>query len=503
MERKILSSLQFAFIFVLILFQSKVFAQIGTPTFVFTQMCAEPPPYTFPYNPSTSNFNEWTINFTFGSPGNYVLEMSDPNGSFLSSPLPTLTILASQTATSPGSFTFRLPNNLVGSDKYRFRVKNIATNPATAGPSSGAVPNPDPSLPGRTGISAYYKSFIKNFWINNHASTLGLCGTSSITLSIDPATPQDESPIVFPNLKYKWYTTNDVLISGQSGPTLTVNTPGDYYVMIDYGSCSPLSSVFKSQTVTVVQSPVGQTFTITSSSGTDICPSSPTTLSTQSGYSYQWFRDDVAISGATSNTYVTTVPGKYHVVVGQGSCASPSNSITLKKFTTTIDIDLDPVINIIEVDEIKNITVTNTTANSPTYEWYLIGNPTVLSTASTLTTSTPGNYKLVVTQTAGCVYSQEYFFTLKEGVKATEIPNTISPNGDLTNDTWIIPQEYISENTEIFIVDSFGKEVLKTKNYQNDWPQTNIEFKSVNPVYYYIISKDGSAVKKGSITVIK
>lgn len=468
---------------------------------MFTQMCAEPPPYTFPYNPSTSNFNEWTINFTFGSPGNYVLEMSDPNGSFLSSPLPTLTILASQTATSPGSFTFRLPNNLVGSDKYKFRVKNIATNPATAGPSTGAVPNPDPSLPGRTGISAYYKAFINNFTINNNASSLGICGSGSVELKIDSGN-SSTSPLSFTNLKYKWYR-DDVVVPGETGPNLMVNTSGNYYVVIDYGPCTTLSSEFKSQTVAVTIISSGQTFTITSSNGTDICPSSPTTLSTQSGYSYQWFRDDVAIAGATSNTYVTTVPGKYHVVVGQGSCASTSNSITLKKFTTAIDINLDPVINIIEVDEIKNITVTNTTANSPTYEWYLVGNPTVLSTTSTLTTSTPGNYKLVVTQTAGCVYSQEYFFTLKEGVKATEIPNTVSPNGDLTNDTWIIPQEYISENTEIFIVDSFGKEVLKTKNYQNDWPQTNIEFKSVNPVYYYIISKDGSAVKKGSITVIK
>ncbi len=502
MEKKILSSLQIAFIFVLIFFQSKVFAQIGAPTFAFTQMCAEPPPYTYPYDPSSSNFNEWTINFTFGAPGNYVLEMSDPNGSFLSSPLPSLTILASQTTTSPGSFTFRLPNNLVGSDKYRFRVKDISTSPATTGPSSGAVPNPDPDLPGRTGISAYYKAFINNFTINNNASSLGICGSGSVELKIDSGN-STTSPLSFTNLKYKWYK-DDVVVTGQTGPNLTVNSSGNYYVVIDYGPCTTLSSEFKSQTITVTVITSGQTFTITSSGGTNICPSNPTTLSVQSGYTYQWYRDDVAIAGATSNTYVTAVSGTYKVVVGQGSCAATSNTITLnaETFNTNLDVSLDPIINFIDDGEVLNITAT-TTAASPTYEWFLIGNPTALSTTNSLTTSTPGNYKLIVTQTTGCVFPKEYLFTIKVGVNPTEIPNTISPNGDLTNDTWIIPQEYISENTEIFIVDSFGKEVLKTKNYQNDWPQTNVEFKSVNPVYYYIISKDGSAVKKGSITVIK
>lgn len=502
MERKILSKLQLTFVFVLILLQGKVFAQIGAPNFAFTQMCAEPPPYP-------ANFNDFTINFTFSGPGTYVLEMSDANGSFLTSPLPSLTIISSQTTTSPGSFNFRLPSNLVGSDKYKFRIKNTATSPATAGPSSGAVPNPDPNLPGRTGISAYYKAFIKNFWINNHASSLALCGSSSITLSIDAATPQDESPLTFPNLKYKWYqivsSTNHVLIAGQTGPTLTVNTPGDYYVMIDYGTCSPLSSVFKSQTINVYPSPTGQTFTITSSGGTNICPSSPTTLSVQSGYSYQWYRNDVAIAGATANTYVTAESGTYKVVIGQGSCAATSNTITLtsETFNTTLDVVLDPGFNFIEEGEIKVITAT-TDAVSPTFEWYIAGNPVALSTTNTLTTSLPGKYTLKVTQTgAACNFPLEYKFTIKIGIDPTDVPNTISPNNDDVNDTWIIPQEYIADNIEVFIVDSFGKEVLKTKNYENNWPQTTVEFKSVNPVYYYIISKDGSAVKKGSITIIK
>ena len=232
--------------------QSGAFAQIGAPTFAFTKMCAEPPPYTFPYNPGTSNFNEFTVNFSFVGTGAYVLEMSNKDGVFVA-PLPTLTILASQTATSPGYFTFRLPSNLVGSDKYKFRVKNTTPEPDVNGPSTGAIPNPDPNLPGRTGISAYYQAFTnKPFSLNNKRDVVQICGSGSVTLSIDPSAPSAPSPIDFPSLKYKWFK-NGALVPNETSSSLTVNSIGEYQVFVDYGSCSTFndSQVEKSQKVRV------------------------------------------------------------------------------------------------------------------------------------------------------------------------------------------------------------------------------------------------------------
>ena len=52
------------------------------------------------------------------------------------------------------------------------------------------------------------------------------------------------------------------------------------------------------------------------------------------------------------------------------------------------------------------------------------------------------------------------------------------------------------------IISSNGEMVLDVVNYQGDWPQNNIDFKNVNPVYYYVIQSD-TGEKKGSITVIK
>jgi hypothetical protein len=52
-------------------------------------------------------------------------------------------------------------------------------------------------------------------------------------------------------------------------------------------------------------------------------------------------------------------------------------------------------------------------------------------------------------------------------------------------------------------MDAYGKVVLKTNDYQNNWPQDEINFKNVNPVYYYIITTANNNTKKGSITIIK
>ena len=58
-------------------------------------------------------------------------------------------------------------------------------------------------------------------------------------------------------------------------------------------------------------------------------------------------------------------------------------------------------------------------------------------------------------------------------------------------------------NTEVTIISSQGELVLKTNNYQNNWPENEIMFKDINPVYYYIITPQNNKVRKGSITLIK
>jgi hypothetical protein len=55
----------------------------------------------------------------------------------------------------------------------------------------------------------------------------------------------------------------------------------------------------------------------------------------------------------------------------------------------------------------------------------------------------------------------------------------------------------------VIVLDSRGEVVLQTNDYQNNWPQNQLNFKEVNPVFYYIITTQDQKTRKGSITVIK
>jgi hypothetical protein len=435
-------------------------------------------------NGTLAYWSTFTTSGSFGAGNTFKLELSDASGAFTT---PTLLSNTPTLSGSTGEFSFFLPAGTYGTG-YKLRV-------TSSNPIISATSNPIPS---------YYKSFPSGFFINNKISTVNICGSGSFPLSIDNGPLSNDSPADYPALKYKWYKGTTV-IAGQTGTSINVSSSGVYRVFIDYGTCSTFNDgqVEKSQSVTVNIVASGATFAITSSLGNTFCSSSSTTLSTDAGYAYQWFRDGNSIPGATAFNYVTNQPGSYTVVVNQGSCSSTSNALNISTttFNASIDVHEEPLTNIIAAGESKTITVT-TDAASPTYEWYLDG-VLLPETTNVLSTNIVGNYKVIIKQTTGCLSTKEFLFELKEGINPKAVPNLISPNADGKNDTWILPQEYINASTDVLIINPKGEVDFQTVNYQNNWPVKEIDFKSVNPVYYYIISKDGSPIKKGSITIIK
>lgn len=453
---------------------------ISTPSLGFTQACASP------------SFNTYNITFSFSPEGNvgstnqFIIELSDNTGSFSNS---TVVYTSSQGAvtTSPATLSFSLPTTTAG-ESYKVRVKS--TSPVAT--STGSVSFP-----------AYYKIQDTPFSINNLIDTGVYCSGGSYLLTIDnPGTGDNDSPLQYPALTFKWYkeTSPTTSVFIDYGSTLSVSEPGTYFAKTNYGSCT--SNSFSNR-VTVSESTTNGTSSISSSLGNPYCASQgSTTLSAINGVGYQWFKDGVEISGATSQMYVTNESGQFSVNIDLGDC-NTSATIDLNGvgFASSIDV-LD--INIIEDNETLIATVT-TTANAPEFKWYY--NDVLISGESTNSyeATQTGNYKVVITQTVGCVSSSEFKFVVNAAFPdVSNIPNLISPNDDGINDTWVIPQQYVNgTNTEVIILNSQGKVMLQTNNYLNNWPENQLDFKSVNPVFYYIITTQDNKTKKGSITVIK
>lgn len=453
---------------------------IGKPTLGFSQACA------------SATFNTYDATFTFSpvsaitANNQFIIELSDATGSF-ASPTTVFTSATNAVTVSPATLSFSLPTNTTG-EAYKIRIKS--TDQAGTSVPSNAFP-------------AYYKIQDTPFTINNLIATGAYCAGGSYLLTIDnPGYGSNNSPLKYPALTYNWYkeTSPTTSIFVASGASLSVTVPGTYFVKTNYGSCTSESY---SNRVTVTEATSGVTSSISSSLGNPYCAGEgATTLSAIKGTSYQWFKEGKAITGATNQMYVTNEAGNYAVTINLGSCvANASINLENSGFSSSIDV---PEFNVLNEGETLIATVT-TDATNPKFEWYF--NETLISgaSASSHQVTQSGNYKVVISQTDGCNASNEFRFAVSEPFPDVEkIPNLISPNGDGINDTWVIPKAYVSgTNTNVVIMTSQGKIVLQTTNYQNNWPENQLDFKEVNPVYYYTITTPNNKTRKGSITVVK
>jgi hypothetical protein len=100
------------------------------------------------------------------------------------------------------------------------------------------------------------------------------------------------------------------------------------------------SSSISSNAITTIISPApSSTITVNG----DGC-ANKTTLTTPAGATaYAWYKDNVAISGATNNTYIPTAAGAYQVQVTSGSCSNTSTVTTIYTCVKTPEGKMLPI----------------------------------------------------------------------------------------------------------------------------------------------------------------
>ena len=443
-------------------------------------------------------FNEYNATFSyvdFPAGTTFEVELSDASGSF-TTPTATTKISVSDNPTlQQQTIKFAIPTNLKGSDIYGMRIKSNTATPVVSLKYKNSQ--------GVTSFPIYYRTYVETFFINDKLATATFCTGGSLSLSLYNPTPADQpsSPANYPNLKYKWFK-DDVAIAGQSGTTLLVNSPGVYYAQIDYGGCNDEN--FSSNRVTVTSSASGSAVTIESNLGNPFCASGTgTVLTATSGNKYQWKKAGSADVLSTSRTLTTNESGVYTVDVDFGGCIS-TGTIDLKSNSFNASLNV-PEENSIEAGTALQVAVT-TDASTPKYEWYWNNSIINGANTNTLEADKRGTYKVIISQSGGCVSTKELSFKVAfstdPATDITKIANVISLSS-YPYDVWDIPSEYKNENTSVKIISSNGDLVLDVVNYQGDWPPSgSIDIKNVNPVYYYVIQSD-TGEKKGSITVIK
>jgi gliding motility-associated-like protein len=109
-------------------------------------------------------------------------------------------------------------------------------------------------------------------------------------------------------------------------------------------------------------------------------------------------------------------------------------------------------------------------------------------------------YFVEYTTPLGCVLTDSVFVRV-----FTEIPNTITPDNDGTNDVWNIPSISDYPNVQVLIYNRWGNEVFSSTGYNEPWDGTRNGEELPTGSYFYIIdyNQDGKENLSGTVNIIR
>jgi hypothetical protein len=202
---------------------------------------------------------------------------------------------------------------------------------------------------------------------------------------------------------YQWYK-DDVALSGETGTTLNVISPGDYKVEVE---CA--NGCTDDDEVTVTENTDYPTVNITPDGGELTCATTfiiltaDTTGSACSVTGYQWYKDDVALSGETGTTLNVISPGDYKVEVECVNGCTDDDEVIVTQNTT---LPKATASSNSPVSQGATIQLYGGPDGMTSYDWTGPGGWT-----STLqnpirtgaTTAMAGTYTLTVTNSDGCI----------------------------------------------------------------------------------------------------
>ncbi|MBL4703458.1 MAG: gliding motility-associated C-terminal domain-containing protein [Flavobacteriales bacterium] len=206
---------------------------------------------------------------------------------------------------------------------------------------------------------------------------------------------------------------------------------------------------------------------------------------------YNWFVDGALVSSGTDSIFnhVALFDASISVEVtcnDNPTCSTPYSSNTIALIVEQVDVDagLDVVITQGQSTTL-NGSGTGTLSWSPPNDLSSITSATPSASPDQTTT-----YLLTATSASGCQETDEVTVTVIEPIFPT---NTVTPNGDGINDTWMILRIHLYPSANVSIYDRWGQRLLNDVGYQNDWGAVFLGKQLPPGTYYYVIELNTGA----------
>lgn len=366
--------------------------------------------------------------------GNYAVQVSNLAGSALSSQTALAVsdpVIAPSISTQPGSLSvvsgkaasFSVVAAGTAPFTYQWYKNNVLISGATAATYSIATVN--------TSYAGNYTVKVSNGAgvVTSSAAVLTVLVKPSISTQ-----PLSQTVVLGKSVSfsvavtgtapftYQWYK-NSVAISGANSSSYSLasvaaESAGSYTVKVSNSAGSVTSSA---ATLKVVTAPTitTQPVSVTANKGTSAGFS--VVVSGVAPFSFQWYKNGSAISGATQSSYFMTSvdslnAGTYSVQVSNagGSVSSSFATLTVVLPPTILGQPLSLTMN---AGKPASFSVTASSSVAMTYQWCKNGVAIAGATASTFTLSATtlsdaGSYSVVVSNAAGSVSSSSASLTM-------------------------------------------------------------------------------------------
>ena len=182
----------------------------------------------------------------------------------------------------------------------------------------------------------------------------------------------------------------------QNPNSICYNTVGNYTVTMVLTNVCGAFPVTKTAYIQVgnIPAPI-----ISASGPLSICSGTSVVLQSSAGATYQWFLNNVALTGATQQQYTATVAGNYKVRVLVGICSSTSAISTVvinpKPIATATASGPTTICN-------SGTTQLDAGLGFSSYQWLSAGTIIPGETNPSLTANASGNYTVIVSDANGC-----------------------------------------------------------------------------------------------------
>ena len=292
---------------------------------------------------------------------------------------------------------------------------------------------------------------------------------------------------------FEYYDENNVLLSTPLPNPLPVTLTKNIKIVV-YNPINPTCKITKTITFTVNPVPV-----IELQTSTLVCSNDPTFFvmlnagitdgTPITNYTYEWYKDGVAIPTATSYTLNVNTEGIYTVKV--------INSLGCFRIRTITVIASDAahfqMPTIMDLSENNTVIINVTGLGNYVFS---LDYPNAYQTINIFTDVAPGVHTVYVKDLDGCGTSSQI-------INVIGIPKFFTPNADGFNDTWNVLGLTTTKNynTTIYIFDRYGKLLKELSPISKGWDGTFNGQPLPSDDYWYTIYFEDGRTEKGHFTL--